>query len=374
MEMALAQWDKDINAVEDRVKSGLRNAPDLRVSQLHVELGIAYRMRGRLDDAIREFDASIRLRPSGSDVRVLRALTLEAAGRPADAAQSFQDAWTLDPSNAVKAYYVASRPSIDRAVRDKARAFLASAVSSVVASAFRRADAPPFVVLDAIPDNLSQAPVVGDETTGEVFGLLADRHYKEAIAALTHPKRTDSPRLHLTRGQTAEAENRVSDGRREYQLALRGALAGRSVILVAIGRLAQVDGDLAGAIDALTRATRLNPNDSFLRYELSAALAADGRSDEAMIELFAALVINPKDAQAYAAIGQLHLGDERYRESINAFNRALELAPERYEVRYSLAMAYERMGDGTKAAQEREIYDRARRAAFEQRRRDLATQ
>ena len=79
IDVALSAWDKHLKANEDRIRQSLRSAPDLRAAQLHIELGVLYRVRGRLADAVREFDASVRLRPSGSDVRVLRALTLRSA-------------------------------------------------------------------------------------------------------------------------------------------------------------------------------------------------------------------------------------------------------------------------------------------------------
>jgi tetratricopeptide (TPR) repeat protein len=384
IDVALSAWDKHLKANEDRIRQSLRSAPDLRAAQLHIELGVLYRVRGRLADAVREFDASVRLRPSGSDVRVLRALTFEALGRPADAARSFDDAWTLDPRNAAKAYYVASRPDIDTAARGKARGFLLSVMASPAASGFSRTSAAPppstpaFPVLDAIPDSFGRTPIVGDDTTGDAFALLADGKYKEAVAALKRaravPVRRDSPRLHLARGQAAESLNHVPDARREYEASLAGALAGRSIILIAISRLAQVDGDQAGAIDALTRAARLNPNDSLVRHELSAALAAGGRTDDALMELAAALVIDPRDAQAYAAIGQLELDAEHNAEAVAAFTRALELAPNGYELRYALSTAYSRLGNTAEASKELELFDRARRAALEERRRVIATE
>ncbi len=92
-----------------------------------------------------------------------------------------------------------------------------------------------------------------------------------------------------------------------------------------------------------------------------------------MIELAAAIVINPRNAQAYAALGQLHLDAARYPDAIGAFTRALELAPDRYELRYSLATVYTRLGDTAKASQELETYDAARRNALEARRKSLAS-
>ena len=59
---------------------------------------------------------------------------------------------------------------------------------------------------------------------------------------------------------------------------------------------------------------------------------------------------------------------------MSAFTRAIALAPDRYEIRYSLATAYTRLGDADNAAKQMELYDRARREALEQRRKELAAQ
>src|SRR4051812_16171537 len=82
MATALAEWDRRIRALEAQVNRDIPAAPAQRAYFMHVELGVTYRARGRLADALRELDAAVALQPSGSDVRVLQALTLEAAGRP----------------------------------------------------------------------------------------------------------------------------------------------------------------------------------------------------------------------------------------------------------------------------------------------------
>ena len=100
METALVEWDRRIGALEAARDREIPGAPAQRAYQLHVELGVAYRARGRGADALREFDAAVALRPSASDVQVLRALTLEAAGRSEEAGKAFRAAWTLDPRDA----------------------------------------------------------------------------------------------------------------------------------------------------------------------------------------------------------------------------------------------------------------------------------
>jgi Flp pilus assembly protein TadD len=88
----------------------------------------------------------------------------------------------------------------------------------------------------------------------------------------------------------------------------------------------------------------------------------------------AAWLIDPRDAQTHAAIGQLHLDAGRHGEAVSAFNRALELAPERYEIRYALATAQMRLGNVAEAERQLETFDRLRRDALEKRRRDIAAE
>jgi tetratricopeptide (TPR) repeat protein len=380
MKMALVEWDRNITALEVRVGREIRSVPDPRAYQLHVELGVAYRVRGRIADALREFDTAVALRPSSSDLQVLRALTLEAAGRSQESGQAFRAAWNLDASNPVKAYYVAQRPGAGSAAeRAPARAFLADAYWRLGFDAAPAA-AMPFVTLDAIPDNLSTTPAIADDATSEGFALLRERKYGEAASALTRTghrpalNTQDSPLAHFAQGQRDEARNRVPEARRAYQAALAGALVGRSVLSVAIARLAQVDGDVAGAIGAFTQAAELNPNDPNIHKELADAYSSQGRSDDAFCELMAALLIDPRDAQAHAAIGQLYLDTERDEEAVTAFNRALELTPDRYETRYALATAFTRLGRTAEAARQFEVFERVRRQKLEERRRDIASE
>jgi tetratricopeptide (TPR) repeat protein len=374
---ALAEWDRRIATVEDHAKrESTGGSADFG---LRVQLGATYYTRGRIADAMREFDAAAALRPSSSDVQVLRALTLEAAGRPEDARRAFRDAWSLDANDPVKAYYMLSRAgsAATPAERDRARGSLTNAYSRLRSSDTARALTPPFVTLDGMPDTLSRTPVVADDATSQAFGLFRTHQFGDAVAALRADRgdrssASDSPLTHFVRAQQEEAQGRVAEARRDYGVALEGTLAGRSVLLVAIARLAQVDGDLPGAIDAFAEAVRLNPNETIIRKEFASTYAAAGRTDDAFGELIAALLIDPGDGQTHAAVGQLYLDTGRHADAVAAFRRALALAPTRFEVRYALATALTRAGDTAEAAKEFEIYERQRRDALERRRRDIS--
>jgi tetratricopeptide (TPR) repeat protein len=374
---ALREWDLGLEAQQHRVDRELADAPAQRRFQLHIEMGVAYRARGRLADALREFDAAAELAPASSDVHLLRALTLESSGRPEAAAPAFRDAWLHDPENAMKAYYLVARgsnvPPDDIA---RARKVLLEHYETLLRTAPQGGTGgvnPPFVVLDAIPDLLGQTPIVGDMRTANGFALLAAGKYADAVATLsgTTVSATDDPLRHFLEAQAAEKDNRTADARAGYTAALAGALSGRSVIDVAIGRLAQVDGDLPAAIDAFSHAVRLNPNDPTMRQELATAYAAAGRDDDAFAELVAGLLINPGQAALHAAIGQLRLDTGHAADAIPSFRRALELSPERYEVRYALATALARSGKPDEAARELKQFEQTRRERLERRRQQI---
>src|SRR5438552_2241070 len=160
MATALVEWDKNITNLEARVNREIPGASDERAYRLHVELGVAYRVRGRADAALREFDAAVARRPSASDLQVLRALTLEAMGRSEEAGKAFRAAWNLDAREPVKAYYVTQRPGAgSSAERDRALALLTDAYRQPGFDAVRPAVAP-FVTLDVISNNLSGTPVI----------------------------------------------------------------------------------------------------------------------------------------------------------------------------------------------------------------------
>jgi len=366
MANALAEWDSGIATVE-------------RYSERHVDRGVAYRVRGRLADALREFDAAIAERPNASDVQLLRALTLDSMGQPEDAARSFAAAWAAaDRSDLVKAYYVATRAAASAADRERAHAQLAEAYRQESFTA-RLPTTLPFLVLDAIPDNLLGVPVVAAGDTAHAFALLAAGHFNEAVVALRQPvpaapfDDADTPLSHFLRAQQDERIGEVASARSHYQKAMTGALFGRGAINVAIARLAQVEGDPSAAVDALTRAVRLNPNDPYFHKELALAHASEGHVEGAFCELMAALLIDPRDATTHAAIGQLFLDAERDEDAVRAFNRALTLEPDAFEARYGLATALTRIGKTSEAREQLEQFEQARRSAQEQRRRDIAS-
>ena len=134
--------------------------------QGHVTLGLVYRHRGRLNEAVREFDSAIALQPTLSDLHLLRALTLEAAARIVEAIRAFQTAWDYDVANPGKAYLVLSR------ARTRRRSGRGRATSGRACRHTRRQEPRRLAAgadVDAVPDTFRDS----NRRRGRLAGLRA---------------------------------------------------------------------------------------------------------------------------------------------------------------------------------------------------------
>ena len=369
MVAALAQWDRTISAIDARISKDLEGTSGRRAYELHVELGVIYLERGRLADALRHLELAASAEPAASDAHILRAVAFEAAGDHDAAARQWQLVWGLDRTNPVKAYQVLRSST----------AGAHPAAAAVMKAAYERllsADEQPrplsIAAIDIIPDTFSAAPLVGAAATAEAFAHVAEARYDDALAALRREAPAGEPSLaRLARAQEYEKANRVREARREYEAAIAGTLSGRSLLYLGIGRLAQVEGDFAGAIDAFRHAVQLNPNDVNLHRELAFAYAGQGAVDAAFHELVAALLLNPRDAKTFADIGRLFLDGGQDAAALPPLRRALALAPGLYETRYAIATSLTRLGRTDDAARELAAFERAQREMLDRQRQDL---
>jgi tetratricopeptide (TPR) repeat protein len=372
MAAALAQWDRTISAIDARVTSDLQTTTGRRAYELHFELAVLYLERGRIADALRHLEHASSVEPDSADSLLLRATALERSGKTDAAAKRWLAVWHADRNNPAKAYQLLRSSGGTDADRAAAVSVIKGAYERLLATA----EPPRSLVagsLNVIPDTFAATPIVGDAATAEAFAHIAEARYDDALAAL----RRDAPPgegalAHFNRGREHEQANRVREARREFEAAVAGTLAGRSLLYVGIGRLAQVEGDFAGAVDAFRRAVQLNPNDVNMHRELGLAYAAQGAVDEAFVELAASLLLNPRDAQTFADIGRLFLDAGRDGDALPPLYRALALAPERYETRYAIATGLTRIGRDDDAARELAAFQQAQRDALDRQRKGFA--
>ena len=372
MAAALAQWDRTISAIDSRIVKDLEGASGRRAYELHVELAVIYLERGRLADALRHLDLAASAESAASDAQILRAVALEAAGRREEAGRQWQVVWGLDKANPVKAYQVLRSSPVGAATHPPAASVMKAAYERLL-SAEEQPRPLSVATIDLVPDTFSAIPVVGTAATAEAFAHIAEARYDDALAAFGREAPAGEPsRARFARAQEYEKANRVREARREYEAAIAGTLSGRSLLYLGIGRLAQVEGDFAGAIEAFRHAVQLNPNDVNMHRELAFAYAGQGAVEAAFHELVAALLLNPRDAKTFADIGRLFLDAGQDAEALPPLRRALALAPGMYETRYAIATSLTRLGRTDDAARELAAFERAQREMLDRQRQGLA--
>jgi tetratricopeptide (TPR) repeat protein len=256
-------------------------------------------------------------------------------------------------------------------------------------------------------DDATPTPVLPLAAYADGFGRIVRGDYTEAIRSLRRAAATEADErstlvtagLLVEAGRAEDAERvllgildqwpesaiarwwlariydgrqRVADARRQYEAVLPVALAGRGQLYSAIGRLAHVQGDFAGALEAYRRRAQVSPRDPAAHRDLGRMFLDFDRSEEALTQYGAALSLDPRDAESHAAIGRIHLDAGHPAEAIPALRRALDLRPDYYEARYALAIALKQSGHAEEAARELQLFERAQRKAIDDRRRTIA--
>lgn len=115
-----------------------------------------------------------------------------------------------------------------------------------------------------------------------------------------------------------------------------------------------VDGILDEALDLSRQATRLDDQDAVARFALGRTFLARGEYQSSVVELEAAIGLNPSLAQAHCALGDSLAYAGRLGESIPRFQEAARLSPHdpyRWAFLTYGAVAYLFLGDHEKAAE-----------------------
>ena len=150
---------------------------------MRTALGAAYLERGRLDDALKQFDTAADARPQFADVHVLRGLALESANRRADAATAYRTAWQRQPDNLTSAY---------RALRSggTGSGALVDEVTKALSNEVERGSTPGdktavgFADARLLDEASVGAPILLPAAFNDAVALVAQARYEDAIASL----------------------------------------------------------------------------------------------------------------------------------------------------------------------------------------------
>jgi tetratricopeptide (TPR) repeat protein len=279
----------------------------------HINLGIAYLDRGRLEDAARELDAAIRLHPGAAEAHAGLAAVRAKEGRTEEALDLYRSALRLDPGSSATH-------------RELAALLLSLGDSSQALVHLREAAA--------------LAPRDGDALVDLGVALSRSGRHDEADRKFDEASRlpVDEARLAQNRGAVLLERGDVVGATQSFEraVALRPDYAAAHYSL---GQAAMARGEFALAAERLRESARLEPENEQTRYQLGLALANGGKLDEAYGELEKARALNPDRAETHYSLGLLfaRLGD--LDRAAGHFRDALRLAPENAEAHYSLGLA-----------------------------------
>ena len=410
MAHGLAEWDSALARMESGFASEMGKAPPPIAARMRTALGAAYLERGRLDEALKQFDAASSLDPQSPDVFVLRGLAFESANRQADAAASYRAAWQRQPDNMASAY---------RALRlsgngsGSATADVVKALSNVVERGSMPGDKPAVAFVDArlLDEGSVGAPVFIPSAFNDAVGLMMQARYEEAIASLrasvraslaavgdehrhvtTADARSESRDLVTARAALGEAVRAFpksgllhwklgrlqlalgdeASALRSFQMAATlPLLGGAAHLYAAIGRIQHNQLDLDGAASAYSKRVDLTPNDAAAHLDLGDVFRAQDRLDEALAEYSIASLLDATNVRALATAAQIHAAAGRDESAVTLLRRAVALDPSHLESRYALSRALMRVGLADDARRELQVFEQLQQKALQDQRRQF---
>jgi len=280
-------------------------------------------MPGRMPEAVREYEAALRIRPDYAEARNNLGVALsEVPGRLSDVITDYRDALRIAPDSAV------AHNNLGNALA-KTPGRLPEAVREYEAALRLKPDYAE--AHNNLGTALVQLPGGLQESIDQYRVALrlnpdyANAHYNLANALATFP-------------------NRLPEAIREYQAALRidpNSVEAHNNLASAFSRL---PGHLLEAIAEYQAALQISPDFAEGHYNLGNLLSTADRIPEAIGEYEAALRIRPDYAEAHGNLGTAfarvpgHLP-----EAITHFETALQIRPDLAETHYNLGVALLKM-------------------------------
>ena len=332
MSEALAAWDRDIAAAESKLRDTPAAAPPSNVAGAHVSLGRMYADRGRLTDALAEFDAAIRLASTRADAHALRGLVLQEQGKSAGAIEAFRRAAALDSGDAVTAYYLfhaaaisGNATAIPAASDALAAAYPKLLQAKPVDAAGGRPQKPgtPFIRLAPLPGVATGPPILPPAAYSQAYRALATGQYERAIGEFRR----------ITASDPLIADPAASSG-----------LVGRAFAALQQGRVADAQ--------SLLEASGPPRDSSEAHRVLGLVYWAKSEYDRAIASLTTAINLSPRNERARLARARVLNAAGRDRDAEDALYETVRLLPDSLLGHWWLSLAHEQVHRPAEARQE----------------------
>jgi predicted O-linked N-acetylglucosamine transferase (SPINDLY family) len=287
------------------------NSLEQEASQL-LDEGSACEREGRIEDAMRRYEAAIRLAPKMVRAHVSRGTILLQLGDAAAAAEAYSTALVQDPDNAVVHYHLG-------------QAHARSGYDELAVAAYRRAIA---LQADFADAEVAQGEAL--EKLGQLDNAMAS--YDRALYI-----RPDSFEAHRNLGSVLSRLGRLDDAVASYRRALAikpDDVAMRNNLGTALLQLGQVE----GAVASFRAALEIDPGFAVVHFNLGNALKELAQLDDAVVSYCRALEISPDLAVAHCNLGSALKDLGHLHEAVASYLRAIQIDP-------NIAIAHLGLGD-----------------------------
>jgi tetratricopeptide (TPR) repeat protein len=305
---ALAEWDRAIRAIENRVASAVTNTSTQEADDLRMTLAKMYAERGRLADALRQLDAATNLESRRRDALVLRGLVLDALSKSIEADEAFRSAWTIEPQNPVIAYYVvhhsATTPASDEI--ERVREVLTVAYQEILKEAARPTVLP--FAASLLQQKPTDAPVLPLARYAKGYARLAAGDYDNALAELrtasaSDPLVTDpaARSVPIMRAVTALRDGRVAEASSLFDQTK--TLPDSSEAHRLLGLIYWASSDYEKSVEQFTIAINRDQRDERSRLARARVLSLSGRDADAERALRETVEALPDSSLAHWGLG-----------------------------------------------------------------------
>ncbi|HZM97134.1 MAG TPA: tetratricopeptide repeat protein [Vicinamibacterales bacterium] len=191
--------------------------------------------------------------------------------------------------------------------------------------------------------------------------LADDRRLAEAERELTQAVEAgmQSGRIHYQLAHVYERQSLLPQAAASFRASEAfGPFVGRDEFDRALGSLLVNQADFDGAVAAYSRRIDANPNSGEAHRQLGEIYFLQGRDEEALTEFLVATWLDPRDAKALAAAGQVQVRMLKYGDARVTLERALAIDPSVKEARYALGTSLMRLGKTEDAKRELALFQR----------------
>ena len=328
MDRALMYWDAALEQSTQDMTQGLRRADPHLVGRMHVALGAGYLDRGRIADAVQQFEAAIEADPSQADVHFFKGLAHAKLHKPDAAADELRKAVALDSKNLVYEYFLGRQLVNTGSIGDAKpvlQKFYEQWSQQPVERGAERLESP-FIRLDLVAEGPGAEPFFPPALYVEGYDLIRNGDFRQAITRFRES--VDRDPLVVPPVEPLEA--------------------------LGLAASALKDGSLDRAIQHLKVAVELEPTRAEARRMLGRTYLAERQDQASIDELGTAARLNPKDERARLTLARALIETHRYPDAERELKDALIALPASGAAHYALGRLYQRQGEDLKAVPELE--------------------